>query len=518
MHPSIHAQAHPDKPAIIMSPSDATVTYGELDARSNQGAQLFRSLGLRPGDAIAFCLENCAIFFEIAWAAQRSGLYFVCVSNKLQVDEVEYILTDSNAKVFITSSAVGTMPAAIQSKGLDLVHYAAGGDIAGYRNFVAERAAMPAIPVADEQAGYDMLYSSGTTGRPKGIRPKPITGESLSVPDATAMVATKLYGASAESVYLCPAPLYHAAPLRWCMAMMRLGATVVIMERFDAEAALAAIEKYRITTAQFVPTHFIRMLKLPAEVRVRYDVSSLRTVVHAAAPCPVPVKSAMMEWFGPIIHEYYSGTEGNGGTFIGPEEWLAHKGSVGRPLTTKVHICDESGNEVPPRTEGSVFFSGGPSFEYHNDPGKTKDSRNAKGWSTLGDIGWVDEDGYLYLTDRKSFMIISGGVNIYPQEIENLLVTHPKVADVAVIGAPDEEMGEKVVAVIQPIDWNEAGDALAAELMAFARSNLSHVKTPRQIDFMEELPRHATGKLYKRFVRDSYWAKQDEQQKAVTPT
>ncbi|WP_103727656.1 acyl-CoA synthetase [Novosphingobium sp. HII-3] len=510
MHPSVHARSNPNKPAIILSPSDEIVSYGELDARSNQGAQLFRSLGLKPGDAIAICLENTPTFFEIAWAAQRSGLYYVTVSNKLQADEVAYILADSGAKVFVTSPAVGRMPDELRTRGLDAILFTVSGAIDGYRDFLAERAAQPSTPVADEQAGHDMLYSSGTTGRPKGIKPAAITGAPIDSPDLLVNALKNLYGGTADTIYICPAPLYHAAPLRWCMAMMRLGGTVVIMEKFDPEAALAAIERYRVTMGQFVPTHFVRMLKLPEAVRLRYDVSSLQAVVHAAAPCPVPVKDAMMQWFGPIIHEYYSGSEGNGGTFISPQEWLAHKGSVGRPLTTKLHICDENGDELPPRTEGTIYFSGGPSFEYHNDAAKTQESRHPKGWSTLGDVGWVDEDGYLYLTDRKSFMIISGGVNIYPQELENLLVTHAKVADVAVIGAPDEEMGEKVVAVVQPLDWADAGDTLAAELMAFARTNISHVKAPRQIDFMQELPRHATGKLYKRLIRDSYWKKANE--------
>lgn len=507
MHPSLHARTNPDKPALIIAETGKALSYGELDRRSNQGAQLFRTLGLTPGSTIAMCLPNSAAFFEIAWAAQRAGLYFVTVSNKLQADEIEYILRDSAARIFITSAALREAAEAIARRGFATDLFSIGDPIAGYLDFTAARDAMPATPVADEQAGYDMLYSSGTTGRPKGIKPSPICGEPIDNPDGVVMVATKLYGASQDSVYLCPAPVYHAAPLRWSMAMMRLGATVVLMERFAPDAALTFIDRYRVTMAQFVPTHFIRMLKMPEAERARFDVSSLRTVVHAAAPCPVPVKEAMMDWFGPIIHEYYSGSEGNGGTFIGPQEWLAHKGSVGRPLTTKVHICDEDGNELPARSEGAIFFSGGPAFEYHNDAAKTEESRHRQGWTTLGDIGWVDEEGYLYLTDRKSFMIISGGVNIYPQEIENLLIGHPKVADVAVIGAPDEEMGERVVAVVQPVDWADAGDDLANELTELAREKLSHVKAPRQIDFSRVLPRLDTGKLYKRLIRDEYWAK-----------
>jgi long-chain acyl-CoA synthetase len=272
---------------------------------------------------------------------------------------------------------------------------------------------------------------------------------------------------------------------------------------------LGLIEKYKVTCGQFVPTHFVRLLKLPAEVRAKYDVSSLTSAVHAAAPCPVPVKEQMIDWWGPIIHEYYAGTEGNGFCYIGSADWLNHKGSVGKAVLGELRICDEEGNPLPPRTEGQVYFENGPPITYHNDPVKTAESYNKHGWTSLGDVGWVDEDGFLYLTDRKSFMIISGGVNIYPQEIENLLIGHPKVADVAVIGAPDEEMGEKVVAVIQPANWADAGEDLRVELLAYAKANLSHVKSPRMLDFMEELPRHPTGKLYKRLIRDTYWGKSD---------
>jgi long-chain acyl-CoA synthetase len=321
------------------------------------------------------------------------------------------------------------------------------------------------------------------------------------------MIGQAMFGFEPDMVYLSPAPLYHAAPLGWSMAVQSIGGTVVMMERFDPELALSHIEKYKVTCAQWVPTHFVRMLKLPPETRAKYDHSSLKSVFHAAAPCPVPVKEAMIDWWGPIVQEYYAGTEGNGFCAITAEEWLRKKGSVGRGMTAQVKICDENGDEVPPRTEGGVYFAGGGEFEYHNDPAKTAEARNKHGWTTLGDVGWLDEDGYLFLTDRKSFMIISGGVNIYPQEIENLLIGHPLITDVAVVGAPHEEMGEEVVAVVQPADWSRVGPELAAEISAYARANLSHVKTPRRIDFMQELPRHATGKLYKRLIRDAYWGK-----------
>jgi long-chain acyl-CoA synthetase len=352
-----------------------------------------------------------------------------------------------------------------------------------------------------------MLYSSGTTGRPKGIKP-PLSGGPIDEPGGVAVLAANLFGFKPDSVYISPAPLYHAAPLRWCMAVQQLGGTVIVMEKFDPEAMLGLIEKYKVDVGQFVPTHFVRMLKLPAEVRARYDVSSMRSAVHAAAPCPVPVKEQMLAWWGPVIHEYYAGSEGNGFCYVGPHDWLTHKGTVGRAIMGEVKICGEDGEALPPRSEGTVYFAGGAKLTYHNAPDKIAENTNQHGWTTLGDVGWLDEEGFLYLTDRKSFMIISGGVNIYPQELENLLITHPKVADAAVIGAPHEEMGEQVAAVIQPMDWAEAGDALKDELMAFCRANLSHVKSPRILDFMQELPRHPTGKLYKRLIRDAYWGKE----------
>jgi long-chain acyl-CoA synthetase len=508
MHPSHHAKTNRDKAAYIMAGSGETVTYGELEARSNQGAHLFRSLGIGRGGAIAIFMDNSARYYEVMWAAQRSGLRFTAISSKLTAGEVEYIVKDCEAKAFIASKGVAEVALQVAPllAGVELLMV--DGATAPFKSFEAARAEFQTTPIADEGAGGAMLYSSGTTGRPKGVK-RAITGEGpIDAANGLSMMGQGLYGWTADSVYLSPAPLYHAAPLGWSMAVQALGGTVVLMERFDPEDALRQIEKHKVTTAQWVPTHFVRMLKLPPETRAKYDVSSLTQVFHAAAPCPVPIKQQMIEWWGPIISEYYAGTEGNGFTAINSAEWLEHKGSVGRALMAQVMICDEEGNPLPARQEGTVYFAGGGEFEYHNDPKKTAESRNQHGWTTLGDVGWLDEEGYLYLTDRKSFMIISGGVNIYPQEIENLLITHPKVADVAVVGAPHEEMGEQVVAVIQPADWTEAGDDLAAELSAFARANLSHVKAPRRIDFMAELPRHQTGKLYKRLIRDAYWGKE----------
>lgn len=506
-HPSHHARTHPDKAAYVMAGTGESVTYGELEARSNQGAHLFRRHGIAAGEAIAIFMDNSPRYYEILWAAQRAGLRFTCVSSKLTVGELDYILKDSGAKALIASGSLADAAkdaaAALPGLILWMTEEASGP----FKSFEDARATMPVTPIADESGGSAMLYSSGTTGRPKGVK-RPETGpQPVDAPNPLAGIGQALLGFAGDMIYLSPAPLYHAAPLGWSMAVQTLGGTVVVMERFDAEAALAAIERFGVTCAQWVPTHFVRMLKLPAEIRTKYDVSSLRSVFHAAAPCPVPVKEAMIDWWGPIIHEYYAGTEANGFCFISAPDWLAHKGSVGRALNCAVKICDENGEELPPRAEGGVFFAGGASFEYHNDPTKTAESRNQHGWTTLGDVGWLDEEGYLYLTDRKSFMIISGGVNIYPQEIENLLIGHPKIADVAVVGAPHDEMGEEVVAVVQPANWGEVGEDLAAEISAFARANLSHVKAPRRVDFMRELPRHATGKLYKRLIRDAYWGK-----------
>ena len=507
MHPHIHAKAHPDRPAYIMAGSGEVVTYRQLDERSNQGAHLFRSLGLKAGDVIAILMDNHPRYFEIAWAAQRAGLYYTCISSKLTAGEVEYIVGDCGAQVLIVSPGVGAVVGDLPALLSGVKLYSVGAAAEPYASFEAARDGQPITPIADQTAGSDMLYSSGTTGRPKGIKP-PLTGGAIDDTPGMGALAQGLFGFPADCIYLSPAPLYHAAPLRWTMGVHRMGGTVVVMEKFDPEEALALIEHHKINVGQFVPTHFVRMLKLPPEVRAKYDVSSMVSAVHAAAPCPVPVKEQMIAWWGPVIYEYYAGTEGNGFCYITAPEWLAHKGSVGRAIMGELRICDDDGEALPPRSEGAVHFANGPPLSYHNAPEKVAEGTNKHGWTTLGDVGWMDEEGFLYLTDRKSFMIISGGVNIYPQEIENLLIGHPKVADAAVVGGPHEEMGEQVVAVIQPMEGIEPDEALRAELMAYARSNLSHVKAPRVLDFMAELPRHPTGKLYKRLIRDTYWGKE----------
>lgn len=505
-HPLLYARTSPNKAAVVMAESGETLTFRELEERANQLAHLLRSIGLRRGDRVAAMLENCFEMFEIAWAADRAGLYFTTLPTPLTASESEYILRDSGAKALFTSSrikAAKDIAALVPEIPVYMVGEAVSPPFISWREALKQ---FPTTPIEDESPGGWMLYSSGTTGRPKGVKPPLPEGSILTAPMIFG-VFTGTYGAQSDWTYLSPAPLYHMAPLGWSMTAQRAGCTVVVMEKFDERQVLSAIETYGVNIAQFVPTHFIRMLKLPPEVRDKYDHSSLRTVFHAAAPCPPAIKEAMINWWGPIVHEYYSGTEGNGFTMISPEESLRKPGSVGRPLLCEVHACTEDGDPLPRGTVGQIFFAGGRPFVYHNDEEKTKSSQNALGWSSLGDIGWVDEDGYLFLTDRKSFMIISGGVNIYPQEIENLLVAHPKVADVAVIGAPDEELGERVVAVVQAADPNEAGEALAEELRQFCRMHLSSVKTPKQFDFRESLPRHNTGKLYKRLLRDEYWQK-----------
>ena len=505
MHPYRHAAATPDKPAVIVAETGTVMTYAELDAASNRVAQMFRSQGLQPEARVAFFLTNTPYYYALVWGAQRSGLRFVAVSSKLTASEVDYILTDSGAELLVAGGDLAGVATALRAP---CARYSLGGAMAGFDAWEDAVAAMPATPIADETAGASMLYSSGTTGRPKGIRlPTPVD-PAIDAMNPLTMLAAGFFGLGPHSVYLSTAPLYHAAPLAWTMVLQKLGGTVVLMSKFDAEAALGFIEQYQCNAGQFVPTHFVRMLKLPEAARAKYNVSSMQVAIHAAAPCPVPVKKAMIEWWGPVIDEYYAGTEGNGFTAIKAAQWLERPGSVGKCMgEATLHICDEDGNELPARGEGTAYFQGPRPFEYHNDPDRTAQTRNRHGWTTLGDVGWVDEDGYLFLTDRKSFMIISGGVNIYPQEIENLLVGHPKVADVAVVSAPHDDLGEQVVAVVQPADMADAGDELAAELIAFCRQSLSGVKTPRRVDFMAELPRHDTGKLYKRLIRDAYWAK-----------
>lgn len=506
MHPSIHARSTPDAVACVMADGSRTLTYRELDEQSNQFAQLLRARGVQNGDHVSLLMENRLDFFVVCWGAQRAGIIFTAISTRLRAAEVAYILENSGARLLVTSRAFAPLVNEVASElgermppGLML-----DGTAPGFDELGAALSGQPRTPVPDEKRGGDMLYSSGTTGRPKGVFVPP-DGDDIAGADALTGVAANYFGMDARTVYLSPAPLYHAAPMRFCMTVARLGGTVVVMDHFDAEGFMAATQAWQATHTQLVPTMFIRMLKLDPAVRQRHDMSSLTFAVHAAAPCPVAVKEQMIAWWGPIIWEYYAGTEGNGMTLINAEQWLQHKGSVGRAVVGVAHICDEGGNELPAGKVGGIYFGEGKPFEYYDDPGKTAASHLANGWSTLGDIGYLDEEGFLYLTDRKSYMIISGGVNIYPQEIEDLLVMHPKVADVAVFGIPNDEYGEEVKAVVQPASPDDATDATRQALMDYCHDHLSTIKCPRSIDFMDQLPRHATGKLYKRLLRDPYW-------------
>ena len=506
MSPADIAAETPQKIAYIMAETGETVTYSELEAAANRGAQLLRSLGLQRGDHIAILLENHPRFFQICWAAQRAGIYYTAISWRLQQQEVEYIVNNCEARVFITSVERKEVVQPLLGK-MDCVEksYMLDGVVDGFESWEDALARMPTTEIADQSEGAPMLYSSGTTGYPKGVK-RPLPEQDYGVEVDINLLRT-LYGANDDSIYLSPAPLYHAAPLAFTMGCLRSGTTVVVMAHFEAEFALECIENYRITHSQWVPTMFVRMLKLPEEVRLKYDVSSLRCAIHAAAPCPIPIKEKMINWWGPVIYEYYAGTEGNGFVQLNSEEWLAHRGSVGKPLTCEIHICDEHGVEVPAGESGAIYMSGGGTFEYYKDDDKTADSRHAQGWSTLGDVGYLDDDGYLYLTDRKHFMIISGGVNIYPQEAENVLINHDKVMDVAVFGVPNADFGEEVKGVVQLADPSLASPVLEIELLDYCREYLSHIKCPRTIDFRDELPRHPTGKLYKRLLKDEYWAK-----------
>jgi fatty-acyl-CoA synthase len=502
-----YAAATPDKPAMISADTGEVLTFGELNERSNRMAQLLHARGLRRGDHLAILMENNLHFMEPVWAGFRSGLYVTTVNRYLPPDEAAYIVNDCGAKAIVTSYEKRETAAGLA----DLIpncpiRLMVGGTIPGWESYEEALAASSAEPLAEEWIGDSMLYSSGTTGRPKGIlRPLP----QMTAAEGFAMRQMgNQYGYSQDTVYLSPAPLYHAAPLAFVLGVLGFGGTVVMMERFDAEQALQMVERYRVTHSQWVPTMFVRILKLPKEGREAYDLSSLKIAVHAAAPCPVEVKRQMIEWWGPILFEYYAGTEGSGATFITSEDWLKHPGSVGKAGVGILHVCDEDGNDLPPGEAGLIYFEREtPTFEYHNDPAKTRAARHPQhdNWNALGDVGYLDEDGYLYLTDRQAFMIISGGVNIYPQAIEDALITHPKVGDVAVFGVPDAEMGEAVKAVIEPAPGQEPTDALAAELLDYARSKLAHYMTPRSLDFIVEMPRLPTGKLYKRVLRDAYW-------------
>ena len=511
MYPGLYANETPAKVAVINSISKETLTYSELDRRSNQLARLFYEAGLRRLDHVAIFMENNLKFFEVVWAALRSGLYITTINRYLTAEEAAYIVNDSESQALVTSIALADVAADLPSLiPTCKIRLMVGGSMPGWENYEERIELLSDEALQDQWMGGGMLYSSGTTGRPKGIlrnlpevrltdvpRPKSVSGG---------------YGFGSNTVYLSPAPLYHAAPFGFTTNIQRFGGTVVMMPRFDELNSLRCIEEFKVTHSQWVPTMFVRMLKLTDQHRNQYDLSSHECAIHAAAPCPVEVKRRMIEWWGPILEEYYAGTEGNGSTNISSLEWLDHPGSVGKSSGNRIHICDEDGNELPARSEGGIYFEQERvGYKYHNAPEQTEEVTHPEhsNWTTLGDVGYLDEDGYLYLTDRKAFMIVSGGVNIYPQEIENAYILHPAVLDVAVFGVPNEDFGEEVKAVVQLAEGLAASEELAAVLIEYGRSKLAHYMVPRSIDFIDEMPRLPTGKLYKRLLRDKYWGKKD---------
>ncbi len=459
-------------------------------------------------------MENHPRYHEVVWAALRSGLYVTAVNAHLTAAEAAYIVDDCGATALVTSAALRPtaqgMVAATPGVRRRLM---VDGTAPGHESYEEAVGEFDPTPVPDESRGMVMLYSSGTTGRPKGVLFPLPDGEASMGEGEIAEHSRTRYRWREGMVFLNPAPLYHAAPLRVSLAVHSVGGTVVVMERFDPARALELIERERVTHSQWVPTMFVRMLKLPEQERARWDLSSHELAVHAAAPCPVAVKEQMIRWWGPIIEEYYAGTENIGSTAITSAEWLAHRGSVGRAsYGAVIHICDEIGDEVPVDEVGTVYFEfAGATFRYHGDPAKTAEYEHPAhpGWRTLGDVGRLDDDGYLYLTDRRAFMIVSGGVNIYPQEIEDVLITHPDVLDAAVIGVPDDEMGEAVKAVVQPLDPDGEAAALEASLVRWCQERLAGYKRPRSYDLVAELPRLENGKLYKRQLREAYWQGRD---------
>jgi long-chain acyl-CoA synthetase len=508
MYARQHALDHPDQAAIVMATSGETVSYGEYEVRCNRAAHFLKAAGLQRGDHICVFMENSLRMLEIEGAAERVGLYFTLINTYLAPDEVAYIITNSQSRLLFSSAARQPVAEAAAAKcpGLErLLMTGTQTPPAGWERYEAAVGGCPSDPVPGESLGAAMLYSSGTTGQPKGIlRDLPTIAPSEPLPVMDFVRA--MFGFREGMTYLNPAPLYHSAPQASVSASLRLGATTVIMEHFDPEQWLSLVHRYRVTHCQMVPVMFSRLLRLPDEVRARYDTSSLECIVHAAAPCPVHVKRAMIDWLGPIVTEYYGATEANGFTFCDSEQWLTHPGTVGRPILGELLILDEDGTECPAGVDGTIWFRGATAFQYFQDEAKTAEGRSRDATaSTVGDVGHVDADGYLYLTDRKSYMIISGGVNIYPQETENLLSAHPAVLDVAVIGVPNDDLGEEVKAVVQLVDPAAAGPELAQELMDYCRDRIAHFKCPRSIDFVPELPRHPTGKLYKRLLRDAYW-------------
>jgi len=494
----------PDRPAVIMGGAGSTVTYGELDNGSHKLASYLSANGIVKGDHIGIMMSNSEDYLTVCWAAQRLGLIYTPINWHLAPAETAYILENCDAKALIVSEhahpAVEIISGSLHRIRVGLT---TGTSFGIFRNLsrIAGR-----IDDSDfgHQEGHMMFYSSGTTGRPKGIvrKQSEIVWGHFSPHD---MYLKNTYGLDQNTVYLVPAPLYHAAALVWSMNVLRGGGTVIVMEKFDPLEALKLIEAHQVTHAQFVPTMFVRMLRLSENDRRKYNLSSLRFVLHAAAPCPIHIKNQMIEWLGPVIHEYYAGSERNGQTAVDSATWAQRPGTVGRAVVGQIHIVGEDGGELPAGQDGLIYFSGGNEFEYYKDPAKTASAFNERGWSTLGDIGHVDADGFLFIADRRTDLIISGGVNIYTKEVEEALTQHPAVSDVAVFGLPNIEYGQEVKAVVELHADIAGGAELAQELINFCRLRIATYKCPKSIDFAT-LPRLPNGKMLKRQIRDRYLA------------
>lgn len=499
------ADKTPDAPAIVMAGSGETVTFRQLVERSNQAAQLFRGLGLNAGDHIAFMIDNQPLFFELCWAAKLSGLKYTPISTYLAAEDAAYILADCGAKVFVASGRVSDVAIDAVKLVPQQIHCYVAGEISkSFRSWEREVARFPATEITGPPFGADMSYSSGTTGRPKGVVKAP---EAIPIghPNATMERSYPGYGFSSTTRFLVPNPAYHSAPMRFSMIVHMLGGCVVLMERFDPENALKAIDEHKVNHGLFVPTMFVRMLQLEEKVRCAYDISSLKQVMHAAAPCPTAIKEKMINWWGPIITEFYGSTEECGFTVISSEEWLDRKGSVGRPIYGIFHILDDSGNELPAGTVGTIWVEGTSGFSYYKDTAKTEKATNERGWQTVGDLGYADDQGYIYLAGRNAFTINSGGVKISPKEVEDVLCAHPLVIEAAVFGVPDSEFGEQVKAVVQLVNYTDAGPETESVLIDYCRSRLSRIKAPKSIDFESALPRDAVGKLAKKALKARYW-------------
>lgn len=507
------AQSAPDAPALI-DPDEVQYTRGELLAEANRMVHGLRELGLEVGDTVAIMMPNCKDFIVTYLACASAGLYLVPINWHLAGPEVAYILQDSEAKAFLSHAKIGDAPTtAVKEAGFPLSAAFAIGELEGFASLQDHFAQYSADMPDAMTSGAVMNYTSGTTGRPKGVK-RALAGIDPNQMGELHSMFMMMFGIEPlkDNVHFTGSPLYHTAVLVWASNSLHLGHSVVMMEKWDAEGMLYLIDKYKVTTSHMVPTQFVRALKLPAEIREKYDCSSTRHMIHAAAPCPIEIKRAMIEWWGPSIYEYYAATEG-GGTLVTPQEWLQYPGTVGKAwANAEVKIFDDNGKELPAGEVGTIYMllSENMRFEYKGDKAKTEKERLGN-YFTVGDVGYLNEEGYLFLSDRKIDMIISGGANIYPAEIENELILHEKVADCTVFGIPNADWGEEIKAVVQPVSGVNGDDTLTDEILSYLASRIAKMKLPRSIDYMDELPRDPNGKLYKRRLRDPYWEGQQRQ-------